>query len=88
MTTVNVSFIIKTSILQIWAISSVDDQQMKWLEIFAGLVEGGELSPRPVVTTEGAHLGLFTYQSFREFMRQAGYGAEVDKADLGYRFKG
>ena len=86
-TTKHASFIIRGDTLQVWAITSVDDSQLKWLEMLAGLIEGGEVTPEPVVSNEDVHFGLFTYQAFRDFMRQAGYGKAIDQADLTYRFK-
>lgn len=67
---------------QVCALSSLMQEQIKWLEILSSRIPQSSLTR---VKPDGVNLGLFTFSEFRAFISEIGYSAAVSEADALYR---
>ena len=67
---------------QIYAIAGISDKEANWLAIFAKQVASQLFIDNPIIPNkDSTHMGVFTYDEFRRFIKEVGYISIVNITD-------
>ena len=79
----NANFVIVKPYRQVWAITSVNAQDIRWLRAFSNHIPNSKIIvDDPIIPTEDIiYMGLFSYNTFRQSMKDLGYRDAVNIAD-------